>query len=74
MEETEGEEDKVEDGVSIKHCSNIKPDKKYSADPPKRQIELSRVSTALLFYSECPFMVASIHDVMVYKPAKHWKP
>ncbi len=27
MEETEGEEDKAEDGVSIKHCSRIKPDK-----------------------------------------------
>jgi hypothetical protein len=27
MEETGGEEDKVEDGASIKHCSKIKPDK-----------------------------------------------
>ena len=27
MEEIEGEEDKVEDGVSIKHCSKIKSNK-----------------------------------------------
>ena len=26
MEEIEGEEDKAEDGVSIKHCSKIDPD------------------------------------------------
>jgi hypothetical protein len=27
MEEIEGEDDKVEEGVFIKHCSKIKPDK-----------------------------------------------